>query len=71
MSPGITIFLHLWRGIGGDAQRDLFWWRYRLGFVTLAVEHADTLTAYRKLRVTIEERVAADEARVRRNAEGR
>jgi len=64
MSPGITLSVHWWRGWGQDQQRDLFWWRYRLGFLTVALERADTLTAYRKLRVAIE-------ARIRRDEEGR
>ena len=62
MKPGITLSLHLWRGIGPDVQRDLFWARYRLGFVTLAIERNDTLVAYRILKAAIEERIAADEA---------
>lgn len=61
MSPGITFSLHWWRGFGPDIQRDLFWWRYRLGFATVAVERADTLAAYRKLRIAIEQRVRRDE----------
>jgi hypothetical protein len=60
MSPGITLTAHLWRGIGEDAQRDLFFWRYRLGFVTVAVERQDVLAAYRLLRGVIEQRVEAD-----------
>lgn len=65
MSPGITLSLHWWRGCGPDIQRDLFWWRYRLGFLTVAVERADLLSAYRKLRTAIER--AVDQA----NVEGR
>lgn len=61
MSPGITLSVHWWRGWGLDQQRDLFWWRYRLGFLTVALECADTLSAYRKLRVAIEARVHQDE----------
>lgn len=61
MSPGITLSLHWWRGFGGDIQRDLFWWRYRLGFLTIAVERADVLAAYRKLRAAIVDRIHRDE----------
>lgn len=58
MSPGITLSLHWWRGIGADRQADLFYWqRVRLGFVTVALERTDTLTAYRKLRIAIERAV--------------
>jgi hypothetical protein len=63
MSPGITVSLHLWRGIGGDVQRELFSWRYRFGFVTVAIERTDILAAYRKLRIVIEERVEADRSK--------
>lgn len=57
MSPGITISIHFWRGFGGDVQRDLFFWRYRFGVLTLTVERTDALTSYRKLRLSIERAV--------------
>jgi hypothetical protein len=41
-------------------QPDLFVCRYRLGFLTLAIERNDTLAAYRLLRAAIEERIAAE-----------
>lgn len=61
MSPGISFTLHWYRGFGGDIQRDLFVWRYRLGFLTLAIERADILAAYRKLRAAVVDRVQQDE----------
>lgn len=63
MSPGVTLSVHLWRGCGGDTQRDLFLWRWRLGFATVAVERTDVLTAYRKLRGTVVDAVAMTEPR--------
>ena len=61
MSPGISLSVHLWRGFGFDAQQDLFfWWRFRLGFLTVAVERVDVLEAYRKLRKAIAERIEHD-----------
>jgi hypothetical protein len=68
MSPGIAFSLHWWRGIGPDIQPDLFWWRFRLGFVTVSVERVDLLAAYRKLRATIAQRVAHD---LKKDKEGR
>jgi hypothetical protein len=67
VSPGITVSVHLWRGIGPDTQRDLFVCRLRLGFLTLAIERNDTLVAYRVLRATIDERIKADQAYVKRS----
>jgi hypothetical protein len=63
MSPGISLSLHWWRGFGPDAQGDLFWWRYRLGLMTVSVEGRDPWAIYQKLRATVEQRVAADEQR--------
>lgn len=61
MSPGISLSLHWYRGFGLDAQQDLFFlWRFRLGFVTVALERVDWLTAYRKLRADIVARVEHD-----------
>lgn len=71
MSPGITLSLHWYRGFGEDIQRDLFWWRYRLGFVTVALERQDTLRAYWKLWNAIDERIRRDAARIRCDQEGR
>lgn len=60
MSPGISLSLHWWRGWGQDQQPDLFVWRFRLGFVTLAIERVDLLQAYRKLRKAIADRIEHD-----------
>jgi hypothetical protein len=60
MSPGISVSIHFWRGIGRDIQPDLFFARIRLGFVTLAVERGDLWKAYWKLRKAIAERVEHD-----------
>jgi hypothetical protein len=61
MSPGISASVHWWRGWGRDQQEDLFWWRYRLGFVTVAIERRDLFAAYQKLRETIVETIRRDE----------
>lgn len=65
MSPGITVSLHWWRGWGRDTQRDLFWWHLRLGFLTISLDRTDTLTAYRKLRVSIERAVERADMEIR------
>ena len=57
MNPAISLSLHWYRGFGPDIQRNLFWWHFRLGFLTLAVERVDVLDSYRKLRSTIENAV--------------
>ena len=61
MSPGLSLSLHFWRGIGGDAQVDLFMARVRLGFITLTIESDDWLPRFRKMRATIEKAVAVSE----------
>lgn len=58
MNPGLTLSLHWWRGCSFTPEPTLFWLEYRLGFVTLSVERAWPLAAYRKLRVTMQEAVA-------------
>lgn len=63
MSPGISVSLHFWRGCGPDIQRDLFVWRYRLGLLTLSVERADVLAAYRKIRAAAQEALDTMEGR--------
>lgn len=66
MSPGITISIHFWRGFGPDTQCDLYYWqRFRLGFVTVSLDRTDTLTAYRKLRVSIERAVERADMEIR------
>lgn len=57
MSPGLSISLHSWRGIGGDAEPDLFMARIRLGFVTLTIESDDWLPKLRKMRATIQQAI--------------
>lgn len=71
MNPGISISIHLWRGIGADTQGDLFVCRYRLGYLTLAVERQDPLRAYRSIRQIAETTLEALNRRVRREMEGR
>jgi hypothetical protein len=63
MNPGISISVHWWRGIGTDPQLDLFWWRYRLGVLTLAIEIKDPFAAHLKLRAAAEQRVEADRSK--------
>lgn len=50
MSPGISLSLHWWRGIGGDVEPDLFMARIRLAFVTLTIESDDWLPKLREMR---------------------
>lgn len=70
MSPAISLSLHWWRGVGPEAQHNLFFYGVRLGFVTVSIERDSLLAAYRKLRATIVERVERDEAQRARNADG-
>ena len=71
MNPGVSISIHFWRGIGADLQRDLFWCRYRLGFVTIAVQRQDPLRAYRGIRQAAESALDKLNRRVRQDLEGR
>jgi hypothetical protein len=71
MSPGITLSLHRWRGIGGDVQPDLFFWRYRFGLLTIAIERTDTYRAYRGMRQAAEDALNQLNRRVRWGEEGR
>lgn len=66
MNPGITLSLHWWRGFSLSPEPTLFWLEFRFGFVTLSVERAWPLKAYRTLRAAIVERVAKDEAAFKR-----
>lgn len=61
MNPGLTISLHWWRGFSLSPEPTLFWLEFRLGFVTVSVERAWPLAAYRKLRATMVEVVALAE----------
>lgn len=61
MSPGLTLELHWWRGIGPTVQRDLFWYGYRFGFLTLSICRVCVIESYRKLRETIEQSVETSE----------
>lgn len=61
MNPGITLSLHWWRGLSLSPEPTLFWLEFRLGFVTLSVERAWPLAAYRKLRAAMVEAVARAE----------
>ena len=55
MSPSFSISAHFWRGIGGDKDFSLFWWRYRLGFLTVSIDKVSLYEAWRKLRDTAEQ----------------
>jgi hypothetical protein len=55
VSPGISLSLHCWRGIGPDREPDLFVWRYRFGLLTVSVERVSLLETVRQLRRTIRE----------------
>ena len=57
MSPGITLELHAWRGIGPTVQRNLFWYGYRLGFLTLAICKHCVIDRYAALRKVVEKSV--------------
>ena len=59
---------HRWQGFSlANAERDLFHFVFKLGFVTAYIEKNSLLEAYRKLRRTIEEGLE----RVRKDGEGR
>lgn len=68
MNPGLTLSLHWWRGFSLSPEPTLFWLEFRFGFVTLTVERAWPLAAYRKLRAAAE---AAVDRLERRDEEGR
>jgi hypothetical protein len=70
ISPGLSIAIHYWRGVGPSVEPDLFFWEWRFGFVTLTAQRRQPLLAYRKLRVAIVERVEKDEAQRARDADG-
>jgi hypothetical protein len=61
LSPAITLSVHWWRGIGPETQANLFYYGFRLGFVTVSVERESLLEAYRRLRRALAERIAKDE----------
>ncbi len=61
MSPGIALELHWWRGIGPTVQRDLFFYGYRFGFLTVSVCKVCVIDSYAKLREAVVERVRKDE----------
>jgi hypothetical protein len=58
VNPGLTLSLHWWRGFSLSPEPTLFWLEFRLGFVTVTMERAWPLAAYRKLRATVQEAVA-------------
>lgn len=65
MSPGLSVELHWWRGIGPTVQRDLFFYGFRLGFVTLSICRVCVIDSYAKLREAVESRISADERKLR------
>lgn len=58
MTRSLDLSLHAWRGIGSDEEPDLFFWRWRLGFVTVTLCRVCVLAAYQDAR--------AEAARLRR-----
>lgn len=54
MSPGLSIEVHFWRGFGPTIQRNLFWYGYRFGFVTVAICKHCVIDRYAALRKTAE-----------------
>ena len=65
MSPGISISLHFWRGIGPLIQRELFYVGFRLGIFTISICRVCVIDSYAKIRGAMLERVAVDEAQVK------
>jgi len=70
VNPGLTLSLHWWRGFSLSPEPTLFWLEFRLGFVTLSIEKAWPLAAYRNFRGSIVERIERDEAAARAKREG-
>lgn len=64
MSPGITLELHWCRGFGPTVQRDLFFYGFRFGFITLSICRVCVIDSYSKLRKSVEKRVEADQRRL-------
>jgi hypothetical protein len=59
---GIYIRFHRWCGFSlFNAEQDLFHHVVKVGFVTVYIEKASLLAAYRKLRTAIAERVRRDQ----------
>ena len=83
MTGSLGFILHWWRGIGPDVEPDLFFWRWRVGIVTVTVCRVCVLAKYQdtkaalarataeaaRLRQTIDSAVAISEKR-RRESEG-
>lgn len=65
MSPGVSIEIHAWRGLGPVLQKDLFYFGFRLGFVTLSICRVCVIDSYKMLRESIEARISADEKKLR------
>ena len=59
---GIYIRFHRWCGFSlFNAEPDLFHHVVKMGFVTVYIEKASLLAAYRKLRAAVIERIVKDE----------
>jgi hypothetical protein len=67
VNRSLDFSFHAWRGIGPDEEPDLFFWRWRLGFVTVTVSRVDVLRAYRKLKDAARDALAL----LNRDGEGR
>lgn len=59
-SRSLELALHAWRSFGPDEQPDLYFWRWRLGFMTVTMCRVCVLAAYqdakaeaRRLRETL------------------
>ncbi len=50
MTGSLALSLHAWRGIGPDVEPDLFFWRWRIGFLTLTVCRVCVLAAYQDVK---------------------
>lgn len=61
MSPGLTLELHWWRGIGPTVQRDLFFYGYRFGIFTLSICKECVIDRYSKLRETVVQAVVSSD----------
>lgn len=61
MTRSLDLSLHAWRGLGSDIEPDLFFWRWRLGFVTVTLCRVCVLKAYQDAK--------AEAAKLRREME--
>ena len=55
MSPGLSIELHWYRGFGPTVQRNLLFYSFRFGFLTIAICKFCVIDRYAMLRKTAEQ----------------